>query len=154
MDSALSQTGDLFGLFQSCTHLTTSRSSTGVPILPKWPVQVPQRGDEHSMLTTCVASVGELDELLQKALHLLNMAMRPAWGSHLGELNRHLSGYSALRLSIRVSPFRRLIAFASFHRLNDDFDSMTYEVKFAIPRQCGGLRRVRGRYTTTRGAPS
>jgi len=92
LENAIANNGDLWGLLQPYAHLNAGRTATGTLSLPRWPSQsgldssglrgsgssVASSGgpDDHcrntsktleqSLLTTCVGTINELHEILQR----------------------------------------------------------------------------------------
>ncbi|EFX81975.1 hypothetical protein DAPPUDRAFT_302879 [Daphnia pulex] len=89
LENAIANNGDLWGLLQPYAHLNAGRTATGALSLPRWPSQsgldsglrgsgsssISSNGDDHSrsaktleqsLLTTCVGTINELHELLQR----------------------------------------------------------------------------------------
>lgn len=85
LENAIANNGDLWGLLQPYAHLNAGRTASGALALPRWPSQTgldsglrasgPVSADDHtrsaktleqSLLTTCVGTIGELHELLQR----------------------------------------------------------------------------------------
>ncbi|XP_073997606.1 ankyrin repeat and BTB/POZ domain-containing protein 2 [Rhodnius prolixus] len=81
-EHAIANNSDLWGLLQPYAHLNTGRTASGTLSLPSWTScsdtscsggNTSTAGKrDHSLLTTCVASVSELAELLRTSTALLN----------------------------------------------------------------------------------
>ncbi|KAL1122546.1 hypothetical protein AAG570_002876 [Ranatra chinensis] len=88
-EHAIANNSDLWGLLQPYAHLNTGRTASGTLALPRWASVSSVSTDttcgssmskrDHSLLTTCVASVGELAELLRTSAAVLGT--RPQFSS-------------------------------------------------------------------------
>jgi ankyrin repeat and BTB/POZ domain-containing protein 2 len=106
LEHAIANNGDLWGLLQPYAHLNAGRTATGALALPRWPSQagvenglrgsISSNGEEHgrsaktleqSLLTTCVGSINELHELLQRVtqFHFRHSAPCPGATANSGK---------------------------------------------------------------------
>ncbi|XP_014278294.1 ankyrin repeat and BTB/POZ domain-containing protein 2 [Halyomorpha halys] len=78
-EHAIANNSDLWGLLQPYAHLNTGRTASGTLALPRWASVSSVSTDttcssskrDHSLLTTCVASVSELADLLRTSSTVL-----------------------------------------------------------------------------------
>ncbi|XP_054719249.1 ankyrin repeat and BTB/POZ domain-containing protein 2-like [Uloborus diversus] len=112
LETAISNSSDLWGLFQPFSHLNAGRTATGALSLPRWPSQTENNSSrpgssvqlhlsdeqqprqstcksvEQHLLTTCVGSIAELGDLLRRVV----------------QYYQHMQGYNAGRCSIIWGP--------------------------------------------------
>ncbi|GFR09253.1 hypothetical protein TNCT_96831 [Trichonephila clavata] len=106
LETAISNSSDLWGLFQPFSHLNAGRTATGALSLPRWPSQTDNSSSaqlhlaeeqprpatcksvEQHLLTTCVGSMTELGDLLRRVV----------------QYYQHMLGYGNGRCSIVWGP--------------------------------------------------
>ncbi|KAF8792334.1 ankyrin repeat and BTB/POZ domain-containing protein 2-like [Argiope bruennichi] len=106
LETAISNSSDLWGLFQPFSHLNAGRTATGALSLPRWPSQTDNNSStqlhlaeeqprpttcksmEQHLLTTCVGSMTELGDLLRRVV----------------QYYQHMLGYSSGRCTIVWGP--------------------------------------------------